>query len=168
MRPGHRRDCRKPFGQRHHMLVIKIGAGDVDQLGGLFLYGGDYFGMAMSSRNHRNAGGEVEKLVSVYIFYAHPAAALGHHGIGTGIAGGDVAIITLNNRARFRTRYRAQEFWAVLGKNSAVLYDRCFASGFSAFSEVLKASQTTATYEYRAVRVRAELRRREASRRRRD
>ena len=93
----------------------------MDQLGGLFLNRGDYLGVAMSGRNHRNAGGKVEKLVPVHIFYPHPAAALGHHGVGTGVAGGDVAIITLNNRARFRARHRAEEFRAVLGKESAAL-----------------------------------------------
>ena len=121
MGSGHGRNGREAFGQRHHVFVIKVGAGDVDQLGGLFLDGGDYFGMAMSGRNHGNAGGKVQKLVSIYIFYAHAAAALGHHGIGAGVAGGDIAIVAGDNRAGFRARHRAEEFRAVLGKNRAVI-----------------------------------------------
>src|ERR1700689_2469212 len=145
------------------MLVIKIGTGDMDKLGGLFLYGGDYFGVAMSGRNPRNAGGKVEKLVSVYIFYAYPAAALGHHGIGTGVAGGDIAIITVDNRARVRTRYRAKEFRAVLGKDSAV-----FVTVLLHRASLLSRRFFNESIDRGAVEVRAELRRREASRRRRD
>jgi hypothetical protein len=116
MRSGHRRDGREAFGKRHHVFVIEIGAGDVDQFGGLFLDGGDYLRMAMSGRNHGNAGGKVQELVSVYIFHAQAAAALGHHGIGAGVAGGDVALVAGDNRAGFRPRHRTQEFRTVLGK----------------------------------------------------
>ena len=87
VRSGHRRNGREPFGKCHHVLVIKIGARDVDQLGGLLLDGGHYFGMAMPGRNHGDAGGKVQKLVSVDIFNPYAAAAFGHHGIGTGVAG---------------------------------------------------------------------------------
>ncbi len=68
------------------LLVVKIGAGDVDQLGGLFLDGSDDLRMAMPRRNNRNAGGKVQELVSVDVFYSDAAAAFGDHGIGAGVA----------------------------------------------------------------------------------
>jgi hypothetical protein len=111
--------------------------------------------VAMSGRNHSNAGGKVEKLISVYVFYAYPAAALGHHGIGTGIAGGDIAIITINNRARVRTRYRAKEFRAVLGKDSAV-----FVTVLLHQASLLSRKYFYESIDRGAVGVRAELRRR--------
>jgi len=40
-------DCRDPRGQLGQRLVVKIGSGNVDQLRGCFLNGGDYFRMAM-------------------------------------------------------------------------------------------------------------------------
>ncbi len=147
VRSGHGRNGREALGQGHHVLVVKIGAGDVDQLGGLLLDGGDYFGMAMSGRNDGNAGGKVQKLVSVHIFNPHAAAALGHHGIGTGVAGGDVALVAGDNRAGFRTRHRTQEFRTVLGKKGAahvtiLLHDASLLSRRSS-----KASQSTAAME---------------------
>ena len=119
VRSGHGRNGREPLGKGHHVLVIKIGAGDVDQLGGLLLDGGDYFGMAVTGGNDGNAGGKVQELISVHIFNPHAAAALGHHGIGTGVAGGDVTFVTGDNCAGFRTRHRTHELRTVLGKKIA-------------------------------------------------
>ena len=39
--------------QLHHVRIVEIGAGHVDQLGGLLLDGGDDFGMAMAGEPRR-------------------------------------------------------------------------------------------------------------------
>ena len=93
----------------------------MDQLGSLLLDGGDYFGMAMTGGDNGNAGGKVQKLVSVHILNPDAAAAFGHHGIGTGVAGGDVTFVTGDNCAGFRTRHRAQKLRTVLGKKGAAI-----------------------------------------------
>ncbi len=48
VRSGHGSDGGEPVGQGGHGFVVKIGAGDVYQLGGLLLDGGDDFGMAVA------------------------------------------------------------------------------------------------------------------------
>src|SRR5215469_1177050 len=72
----HRSDLRKPFRQRKHALVVKVGTRHVDQFPRLLLNRGDHFRMAMSRRRHRNAGRKVEELVAVDVFDNHATSAL--------------------------------------------------------------------------------------------
>ena len=65
------------LGELRHAFVIKIGAGHVDQFGGLLLNGGDNFGMAMAGGADGDAGGKIEKHVAVNVFDHRAAAALG-------------------------------------------------------------------------------------------
>ena len=160
----HRRDGREAFGQRHHVFVVEVGAGDVNQFRGLLLDGGDYLRMAMPCRNHGDPGSEVQELVSVDIFDAQSTAALGHHGIGAGIAGGHVALVARDDRAGFRARHRTKEFRTVLSNKCAVHMTIVLHSAFSAFlasssAPCLKASKRPSPMEYRADGGRAELRR---------
>ena len=134
MGSGHGRNGRQAFGKGHHVFVIKVGSGDVDQLRGLLLDGGDDLGMAMPGRNNGDAGGKVQEFVSIDIFNAQAQAALGHHGIGAGVAGRDVAFVAGDNRAGFRSRHRTEEFRPVLGKNGAALLTIVLHDAFSAFS----------------------------------
>ena len=76
-----------------HVLVVEVGAGDVDEFGGLVLNGFHYFGMTVAGGVDGDAGGEVEELVAVDVGDADAAAGFGHHGIAAGVAGGDEAII---------------------------------------------------------------------------
>ena len=57
-------------------LVIKIGAGHVNQPGGLVLNGGDDLGMAMPGRGHGDACREVEEQVPIDVSNHRPAAPL--------------------------------------------------------------------------------------------
>src|SRR5215467_4407417 len=66
-RPGHGRDFAQALRQRDHALVIKIGAGHVDQLGGLLLDCRHHLGVAMSCGNHGDSGGEIQEFVAVNV-----------------------------------------------------------------------------------------------------
>ena len=75
------------------MLVVEVGAGHVDEFGGLVLDRLDYFGMTVAGRVDGDAGGEVEELVAVDVGDADAAAGFGHHGVAAGVAGGDEAVV---------------------------------------------------------------------------
>ena len=64
---GHGGNLRQTLRQGDHVLVIKIRARHVNQLGSLFLNGRDHMRMAMSGRSHSDAGGKIEELVSVHV-----------------------------------------------------------------------------------------------------
>src|SRR5438552_1846477 len=68
-----------------HLLVVKIGAGHVDQLRGLPLNGSHNVGMAMSRRADGNSSTEVQEPVSVDVLHYGASTALGHEGIRTRI-----------------------------------------------------------------------------------
>ena len=97
VRAGHGGDGGEALGQRGHVLVVEVGAGHVDEFGGLVLNGLDYFGMTVAGGVDGDAGGEVEELVAVDVGDADAAAGLGHHGIAAGVAGGDEALIVGND-----------------------------------------------------------------------
>ena len=77
VRAGHGRDGGEALGEGRRVFVVEVGAGHVDELGGLLLDGGDDLRMAMAGRDDGDAGGEVEELVAVDVFDADAAAAFG-------------------------------------------------------------------------------------------
>src|SRR6266702_3987087 len=99
MRAGHGRDCRETFGKRRHLLVIKIGAGHVDEPGALVLNCPDDLGMTVAGGGDGDAGGEVEILVAIDIFDPGTQPALYRQRIAAGVTGGDELRINLNNYA---------------------------------------------------------------------
>ena len=66
--------------QLHHIGIIKIRAGHVDQLGGLLLNRRDDFGMAMAGGDDGDARGEIQEDVAVHVFDQRAAAALATSG----------------------------------------------------------------------------------------
>src|SRR5579862_659597 len=68
-------------------FVVEIGAGHVNQLRRLLLYGADHFWMAMSGCHYRDPCGEIEKFVPVRIANDRAASALGYQRIVTRIGG---------------------------------------------------------------------------------
>ena len=97
VRPGHGSDLRQPLGERHHALVVKVGARHVDQFARLLLNGGDDLGMAVTGGGHGDAGGEIEEFVAVHVFDDDAAAALGDHRVGTRVGRRNVLVIAREN-----------------------------------------------------------------------
>ena len=97
VRAGHGGDGGEALGEGDDAFVVEVGAGHVDELGGLILNGVHDFGMAVAGGVHGNAGGEVEELVAVDVGDADAAAALRDHGIAAGVAGGDEAVVGVDD-----------------------------------------------------------------------
>ena len=104
VRPRHRRNLRKPLGQRHHALVIKVGARHVNQFARLLLNRGDHVRMAMAGRNHGNARGKIEELIAIHVFDHNAAAALGNHRIRTRIRRRNIFFVARENAPGVRAR----------------------------------------------------------------
>ena len=109
VRPGHWSNRRKPFGKGDQAFVIKIGAGNVDQLGSLLLDRRNNFRMAMAGRGDRDSGREIEEFVAVDVFDAKSAAAFGDHGIRTRVAGRHQAVVACYDRFGFGTGKRPND-----------------------------------------------------------
>ena len=97
------------------MLVVEVGAGHVDEFGGLILDGFDDFGMTVAGGVDGDAGGEVEELVAVDVGDADAAAGFGHHGIAAGVAGGDEAVIVGDDLLGERTGEGGLQSWGRTG-----------------------------------------------------
>jgi len=87
--------------QRDHALVVEVGAGHVDQLGGLLLDGLDDLRMTVAGGGDGDAGGEVEELVAVHVFDPGAAAPFGYQRIATCVGGGDPTVVGFHDGARF-------------------------------------------------------------------
>ena len=87
VRSRHGSDRRQPLGKGHQALVVEVCPRHVDQLRSLLLDRCNYLGVAVPRRGDRYAGGEIEKLVAVYVLDATSTAPLGDHGIRAGVAG---------------------------------------------------------------------------------
>ena len=85
VRPRHGRDLREALGEGHHVFVIEVGAGHVDQFGCLLLNGGDHLGMAMAGRGDGDAGREIEKFISVDVGDSNSVSLFGDERIGAGV-----------------------------------------------------------------------------------
>jgi hypothetical protein len=92
-----------------HALVVKIGAGHVNQLGSLLLNRGDNLRMAMSGRAHGNAGRKVEKRVAVHVFDDGTVPSLGHQGIVARIRGRHEFRVSLEHPLGVRPRQRRHD-----------------------------------------------------------
>src|ERR1017187_4152615 len=68
VRAGHRSNCGEPCGKCRHLLIVKIRAGHVNELGTLVLNRLHDFGMTMAGGVHRDASGKVEETVAIDIF----------------------------------------------------------------------------------------------------
>jgi len=96
------------------LLVVKIGAGHVNQPRTLILNRLHNFGMTVARRVDRDAGSEVEELVAIDIFDAAAPAALHGQRITARIAGTDDAFITFNHLPGQRPGKRSDQAWAEL------------------------------------------------------
>ena len=114
VRAGHGRDGRKPLGQIGQMLVVKVRAGDVQQLSGLFLNGGHDLRVAMAGRNRSDARRKVKELIAVLVFHADAAATLGHQRIRACVAGRNQPFVGGNHRPGLGPRQRTDELGSVL------------------------------------------------------
>src|ERR1035441_6233949 len=112
---GHGSDRRESFRKRRHLLVIKVGAGHVNEPGALVLNGLYHFGMTVAGGVDRNAGREVQERVAVYIFDPGASTALHGQGIAAGIAGRDKTLIFRNHLPGQWTRKSGDEPWAEPG-----------------------------------------------------
>jgi hypothetical protein len=93
VRAGHGSDSGETLGEVGHVLVVEVGAGDVDELGCLILNGLDDFRMAVAGGVNGDAGGEVEELVAIDVCDAETATGLRDHGIAASVAGRDETVI---------------------------------------------------------------------------
>ncbi len=89
--------------QLHHVLVVEVGPGHVDQAAGLALDRRDHVGVAVARGCHSNSGIEVEKAVAVDVFYHGAAAAFDDQRIAPGIRRGQHLRVPFDNRPRPRT-----------------------------------------------------------------
>ena len=96
-------------------FVVEVGAGHVDQFGGLVLDGLHDFGMTVAGGVDGDAGGEVEELVAVDVFDAAAAAAFGDQRIAAGVGGRHPAIVGVDDGARFGSGQRAGDARRVSG-----------------------------------------------------
>ncbi len=80
-----RQRVHEPLGETRHTLVVKIGAGHVDEFGGLLLNGGDDFGMAMAGRTDGDAGGKIQKCIAIHVFDNCAVTAFGDERVIPGI-----------------------------------------------------------------------------------
>jgi hypothetical protein len=69
---------REPFREFHEPCIIKIRAGNMNQLGRLLLDGFDHARMAMPRRDHGNARGKIQEYIAVHVLDHRAAAGLGH------------------------------------------------------------------------------------------
>ena len=115
VRAGHGRDGGEALGEGGHVFVVEVGAGHVDQLGGLILDGLDDFGVAVAGGGDGDAGGEVEELVAVDVGDADAATGFGDQGIAAGVAGRDETIIGLDDFLGVGARERGLDPGAELG-----------------------------------------------------
>ena len=104
----------------HHVLVVEVGAGHVDQLTGLLLDGSDDMGMAVAGGGHGDAGGEIEELIAVDVGDDDAASALGHQRIRTGVGRRNIFLIAGEDALGVGAGQRGLE----LGTEGL-----CFASG---------------------------------------
>ncbi len=109
MRPGHGRDGRELFGEIGQGFVVEVGAGDMDEFGGLLLNCGDDFRMAVAGGGDGDAGGEIEKLVAVNVFNAETAAALRDQGIRAGITGRNQPVVGGNRGTGLGSGHRTNQ-----------------------------------------------------------
>jgi len=84
---GHGRDLRQALGERHHVLVIEIGAGHVEKAPGLLLDRRDHFRVGMARGDDSDPGGEIKEPVAIDIGDPTTLASLHHKGIGAREAG---------------------------------------------------------------------------------
>ena len=115
VRPGHGGDGGEALGEVGHVLVVEVGAGDVDEFGGLVLDGLDDFGVTVAGGVDGDAGGEVEELVAVDVFDADAAAGFGDQRIAAGVAGGDEAVVVGDDLLGEGAGEGGLEFGAELG-----------------------------------------------------
>lgn len=116
VRAGHGGDGREAVGEDGHVLVVEVGAGHVDEFGGLVLNSLYYFGMTMPGGVDGDAGGEVEELVAVDVGDADAASGFGDHGVAAGVARGDEAVVGGDGLLREGTGEGGLQFGAVLGE----------------------------------------------------
>ena len=97
VRSRHGHNLREALGQRHHALVVEVGARHVNQFARLLLNGGDHFRMTMSGRSHGDTGGKVEELIAIHVFDHNAAAALGNHRIRARVGRRNIFVVARQN-----------------------------------------------------------------------
>ncbi len=68
-------------------LVVEICARHMEEPPGLLLDRGDHLGVGVAGRDHRDAGGEIQEPVAVYVGDPAALAPVHHKGVGAGEAG---------------------------------------------------------------------------------
>jgi hypothetical protein len=101
----------KPLREGHETLIIKIRAGNVDQLGSLFLNRFDHVRMAMPSRNYCNAGGKIQEHVAIDILHHRATPRFRHQGVTSGVGGRYELRIPCDHAFCFGARKRRQQSW---------------------------------------------------------
>src|SRR5262249_4697078 len=76
-----------------YVLIVVIGARDVNKLLGLLGNGRNYFGMSMACSEYCYASVEIEKCIAIDVFDYRTAAALDDKWISARIAGRDVLLV---------------------------------------------------------------------------
>src|ERR1041385_92151 len=70
---------------------------DLNQFRGLLLDRLHHFGMAVSSGNHGDSGGEIQEFIAVNVLNNHAAAAFGHQRIGACVRWRNILCVALQD-----------------------------------------------------------------------
>ncbi len=108
--------CREQFQtsrsrQFHQPLVIKIGAGNMNQFRGLLLNGLDHARMAMPRRNHGDARGKIQKQIAIHVLNHRATPALGHERVAARVGRRNELRVPRDHFLCIRTRKRRQQEW---------------------------------------------------------
>jgi hypothetical protein len=90
-------------------MVIKIGAGNVNQLRGLLLNSFNYFRVAVARRANRDARGKIQERIPVDVFHDSAVAFLGHQSVFAGERWRHKLGVSGDDLLRFRARQRRDE-----------------------------------------------------------
>src|SRR6185312_12841028 len=101
------RDLAQLLGQGNESLVVKIGAGHMDQACGLILDCAHHVRMAVAGSYDRDTGIEVQKAVAIDVFYNGALPFGRDQWIAARVRGRNNTTIPLDNSERARTRHRA-------------------------------------------------------------
>ena len=91
-------------------VVTECAAPQVEEIGGLVLDGGDDFGMAVTGGANGDAGGEVEKTVTVEVFDDAAAGPSGGQGIVMHVRGGGGLVVSTDGGEGLGARRRNLDF----------------------------------------------------------
>jgi hypothetical protein len=105
--------CCELLGELHHVLVIKIRAGHVEQLSRLLTNGCYDSRMTVACGNDRDTGVEIEKTVAVHVLNDCALAAMDDQRVRPCVRRRQYGLIALDDPLRDGAGQRRYEFWQI-------------------------------------------------------